>query len=303
MMAVCATTLWRSLPALLFVLAGSSLVVVGWRSLAAERALAEGTCRRQLEAIVAEAAARLKTAAAEATGVAMGPAPHAVVAAGGRFLVPAEPRVRGRLELPSSAPARARLQIATAAQQEAQGDVDGARQIYLSLSQDGEEPACRSVALHRLSCLERRAGNIGAAGTLLQAFHDTLPAMSQDTWEALFARAARAHDDPLLRDDLLLALDTVDEPIAVALLRECGLADDQAVADRRAALERVQRIRPLLVEAAAQPRGARCVPPRVIAWWTDAEQSVRFAERDVPPLPSGVSLVDATQIPARDDLL
>jgi signal transduction histidine kinase len=296
--------LWRYLPALLFVLAGVALGLVGWRSLAAERALVEGTCRTQLEALAVEGAARLKETAAEASGLAMGATAQAVVDQQGRFLQPEEPRVRAQLMPPESGAFSARLQLADAERAEAAGDLEAARRTLLALAQEDREPLCRSLALHRLSCLERRDGKSEAADALLRTFLETLPESARETWQAVFARASL--ETPMsaaLRDDLLVGLATTDEPIVLGLLREAALAGDGALAARRAALQWMDRVRSVSADARAQATGTRVRGSTIIAWWTAGDGRVQFAERPVPALPEHVSVVAADQVPQRADLL
>jgi len=236
----------------IFLAAAAALAVVGLRLVSLERAAAERAARTRLEGAAREGAGRLAAAATRLLSGAAGGHPTAVATPDGVFVEPPEPAPIVPLSHADSADAEARFYLAEAERAEARdGEIDRARGLYRAAAAPGRDPRGRAAALFRLSALERRAGNADAAAALLAEYLGAAPAEDRLSSESLIARAAALRPDERLEADLLRVIGSHDEALALGLLREAGLGDRAAIDARRAALARIDRLRPFVAVARA----------------------------------------------------
>lgn len=280
----------------LFLVAGLSLLLIGLRLVASERAIAEQTARERLRARLSEASGTLLAAAARLSRET----PIAVRSADGTFITPQEPQqLRPLAVLPGRDP-EADFYLREAEKAETiYGEPDRARALYLAAAAEDRDETARLIALYRLSALSQRTGDEAAAARHEKSFRSLLPDRLRRSLEALLVRSRAKPPDPEFETDLLLHLGSGDDEVVLGLLERTGRASGDAVASRRGELAAMTRLGRLLSNH-TQPVGA-VIGDRLTVWNTQ-DGEIRVAQGPVPPLPGGVA-VGAAPWPSPADLV
>ena len=294
--------LTRFVPWLWFLAASLGLVALAAWLFQAD---SQATRARQLDRLRDEAAAAVARVEASAAGLTRDVAQGrgALVDPSGAFLDPPEPRPLGRLGTTDTLGAYDAwlLERASEAERDAQM-IDEAARLYRVAGSSAEDSGGRLLARTRLAALYRRRGDEAAAARANRSALDELARWSSrrdetaldlaTTVEALVERSLGDTDAESLRADLLSALGTPDEAIALGLLRDADLADRGPIDVRRAELERIEALRPIVAEALGTTEGLALVDGALVAWAVEGTDGIRIGRSDLPALPESVTLVD-----------
>jgi signal transduction histidine kinase len=287
------------LPALLFVVAAAGVAVLGSRVAASERVAAYRSTRDLLRTRAREAEAVLALQA-------KGRASLGFDVSYSLGLFSWEPLPFEHLEPHLDDDTEAAFYLAEGERAEAaDGDPTRAEGLYRSAAAEGRGLHSRLVAHFRLAAIARRRGDDAGARAAETAFLALLPDSRKRAQEALIVRARAPRPDSGLSHDLLLAVGTPEEPVAIGILREFGIATEDAIRGRREELARHARLRPVAEQILAAPRGGPerrwgVLGERVVAW-EDRFPSVHFLEEPLPPLPDGVHLTPMGETSDRED--
>jgi len=288
------------------------MLALGARLVVTERAGARAEIQERLAARSREAAGEVGALAARLLAEAAAGRGSALVAPDGTFLEPQGPEPLAPLTLPAGRDPQGQFRLAQGELAERAGESEAdALGWYEAAARPERDPLCRALARWRLAALHRRAGRADEAAEATRAFLAELPRECARTREALLARVLDGERSQSLQRELLRALTGSGspgalgsaDPIVLGMLADAGLDDAAALAQRRAELARIERLRPALPRAGDPDQGAALRGSRLVAWVRTADGGWSVAEGELPALDREVRLALPGEVPASADLL